>query len=86
MGEPSGGAGRSGITYGTSMTVLRYDPQNVPAYMGLSSDTKPANVPAGSKFIETDTGNIWLMLNTGVWTQVLVGSSGKIVGTASFGF
>jgi hypothetical protein len=38
--------------------------------MGLSSDTKPKNVPPGSRFLETDTGKVFLLYNTGTWTQV----------------
>lgn len=28
-------------------------------YRGLSSDTKPANAPNGSDFLEIDTGKVW---------------------------
>lgn len=68
------------------MTVSQYNPQNVPAFMGLSTDTKPTQVPFGSKFIETDTGNVWLFLNTGAWSKVLAGASDAVVGTAALTF
>jgi hypothetical protein len=29
-------------------------------WIGLSSETKPVGVPAGTKFIETDTGNVYI--------------------------
>lgn len=38
--------------------------------MGLSTDTKPANVAFGSRFIETDTGKVWMYYNTATWAQV----------------
>ena len=28
-------------------------------FIGLSSDTKPSDAPAGSSYLETDTGLIW---------------------------
>jgi hypothetical protein len=37
--------------------------------MGLSTDTKPA-AGIGSKFIETDTKDVYLYENTGTWVQV----------------
>jgi hypothetical protein len=53
------------------MAVVSYYPGNTPVYMGLTADTKPLNVPAGSKFIETDgTNRIWLFLNSGSWLQI----------------
>lgn len=52
------------------MAVDIYNSQNVPSFMGLSTDTKPANAPFGSKFIETDTGKVFMLYNTGTWTQV----------------
>lgn len=51
------------------MAVSQYFPGDRTAYMGLSTDTKP-NAAVGSKFIETDTHDIYLMLNTGAWVQV----------------
>lgn len=54
--------------------------------MGLSSDTKPATAPVGSKFIETDTGNVWLMLNTATWSKVLAGVGSAVPGTAALTF
>lgn len=53
------------------MTVNQYYPASVPAYMGLSTDTKPA-AAIGSKFLETDTGNVWIRTNAGTWLQVAV--------------
>ena len=52
------------------MAVIQNNPQNVPSFLGLSTDTKPTNAPPGSKFIETDTGKVFMLYNTGVWTQV----------------
>jgi hypothetical protein len=51
------------------MAVNSYFPQNCAVYMGLHADTKPA-AGIGSKFIETDTGAVFMMYNTGAWTQV----------------
>lgn len=51
------------------MTVSAYFPDSSTVFMGLSTDTKPA-AGIGSKFIETDTSKVWLMLNTGSWVQV----------------
>lgn len=68
------------------MTISQYYPQNVPVYMGLSSDTKPTTAPVGSKFIETDTGNVWLMLNTATWSKVLAGVTNAVSGTAALTF
>ena len=51
------------------MAVSQYYPASVPAYMGLSTDTKPA-AAIGAKFTETDTGKVWMMTNTGSWLQV----------------
>jgi hypothetical protein len=67
------------------VTVSQYYPQSVPVFMGLSTDTKPA-APTGSKFIETDTGNVWLMLNTSTWSKVLAGVSSAVPGTAALTF
>lgn len=57
------------------MAINQYFPMQAIVYMGLSTDTKPANVPPGSRFIETDTltsggPSVFLFLNTGVWTPV----------------
>ena len=52
------------------MAITLYNPTSAQAFMGLSADTKPANVAAGSRFLETDTGKVFLFYNTGVWTQV----------------
>lgn len=52
------------------MAVTQYYPASAAAFMGLSTDTKPMNVAPGSRFIETDTGKVWMLYNTGVWTQV----------------
>lgn len=52
------------------MAVTSYYPGTAPVFMGLSTDTKPANAPPGSKFIETDDAKVYLLLNTGVWTQI----------------
>lgn len=35
---------------------------------GLSSDTKPTNVPDGSTFIETDTKK-WYIKTSGSWSE-----------------
>lgn len=51
------------------MAVNAFYPGNSIVFMGLSSDTKPV-AGIGSKFIETDTSKVWLMLNTGSWVQV----------------
>lgn len=64
------------------MAVVSYYPTNVPVFMGLSTDAKP-NAPPGSKFIETDTGNVWLYLNTGVWSEVLAGTTNKVTTTTA---
>jgi hypothetical protein len=58
------------------MTINAYAPGSALVYMGLSTDTKP---PAGigSKFIETDTGKVFLYLNTSTWLEVaLIPGSG----------
>lgn len=68
------------------MTISSYYPNQVPVFQGLAADTKPVlslSAPAGSKFIETDTGNVWLLLNTGTWSKVLAGTSGAVAGTAA---
>jgi hypothetical protein len=52
------------------MAVSSYYPGQVPVLMGLAADTKPVNVPAGSKFIETDTGKTYMLYNTASWVQV----------------
>jgi hypothetical protein len=52
------------------MTISTYNPANSLAFMGLSTDTKPTNVASGSRFLETDTGNVFMFYNTGSWTQV----------------
>lgn len=58
------------------MAVLQYFPASASVFMGLSTDTKPTNVAAGSRFLETDTGKVWMLYNTGTWTQVaLIASS-----------
>ncbi len=62
------------------MAIDRYTPQLSFVYLGLSTDTKP-DAGFGSKFIETDTGNTWLKLNTGQWMQV-----GTISDTAAVTF
>ena len=36
-------------------------------YIGLSTDTKPTDVPPGTRFYETDTGLIYVYTGT-VWT------------------
>jgi hypothetical protein len=56
------------------MAVSHYHPGNVQVYVGLSTDAKPV-VGLGSKFVETDTGKVWLMLNTGAWLQIGVTST-----------
>lgn len=68
------------------MAISEYYPQNVPVYMCLSTDTKPETAPVGSKLIETDTGDVFLFLNTGVWSQVLAGVSDAVPGTAALTF
>ena len=40
------------------MAVVRVD--KTPVFMGLSTDTKPVGVPVGSKFLETNTGNVFI--------------------------
>lgn len=52
-----------------AVSINTYSPGNSLVYMGLSSDTKPT-APIGSKFIETDTGKVFLYYNTATWTQV----------------
>lgn len=49
--------------------IQTYAPQTSLVYMGLSTDTKPA-AGIGSKFIETDTKDVYLYENTGTWVQV----------------
>jgi hypothetical protein len=60
------------------MAISTYNPANSLAFMGLSTDTKPTNVAAGSRFLETDTGKVFLLYNTGTWTQV------ALIPTSSF--
>lgn len=58
------------------MAVAKYAPQNSFVYLGLAADTKPA-AGIGSKFIETDSGKVFMMYNTGAWVQVaLIPQSG----------
>lgn len=59
------------------MSISQYYPGQTPVYMGLSTDTMPTNAPPGSKFVVTDTSppQVWLLLNTGTWTQIGVLSS-----------
>jgi hypothetical protein len=52
------------------MAVSSYQPQLSQVFMGLAADTKPPTAPPGSKFLTTDTLLVFIMLNTGVWTQI----------------
>jgi hypothetical protein len=53
--------------------------------MGLSTDSKPA-AAIGSRFIETDTGNIFLQYNTGTWTLIgPVTGPGSVFAATYFG-
>jgi len=38
-------------------------------YLGLSTDTKPTNVSAGSRFYETNTG-LWFIFTGATWTSL----------------
>jgi hypothetical protein len=59
------------------MAISKFNPANALAFMGLSTDTKPTGVAPGSRFLETDTGKVWMYYNTNVWTQVaLIPTSG----------
>lgn len=60
------------------MTVTAYNPTSALALMGLAADTKPTNVAPGSRFLETDSGKVFLFLNTGTWLQV------ALIPTSSF--
>lgn len=65
------------------MAVSQYQPQNVSTYMGLVADTKPA-AAIGSKFIETDTKDVYLMMNTGSWVKVGTLTAGTAANVAVF--
>jgi hypothetical protein len=52
------------------LAITQYFPASALALMGLSTDTKPTNVAPGTKFLQTDNGEIFMFYNTGVWTQV----------------
>ncbi|MGA7539857.1 MAG: hypothetical protein WBW93_13940 [Steroidobacteraceae bacterium] len=59
------------------MAIVQYYPASAAVLMGLSTDTKPTNVAPGTRFLETDTGKVWMFYNTGTWTQVaLIPTSG----------
>lgn len=45
---------------------------NPVSYRGLSSDTKPASAPEGSRFCETDTYDTYTWHN-GAWVQDQLG-------------
>jgi hypothetical protein len=52
------------------MAVTSYNPASALVLMGLAADTKPTDIAPGSRFLETDTGKIWVFYNTGSWVQV----------------
>lgn len=61
------------------MAIVRYSPSAVMEYVGLSTDTKPVgNVggqpgpKAGDRFIESDTGNVFIYTGNG-WSAALTG-------------
>lgn len=41
-------------------------------YYGLSTDVKPTGVPIGSRFTETDTGNVYETADGTNWFQLVV--------------
>ncbi len=54
---------------------------SLPIFQGLSTDNKPAAPAIGAKFIETDTGDMYLFTNAGAWLQVgaLTTSTAQVV-------
>jgi hypothetical protein len=52
------------------MAISEYYPTSSLVLMGLSTDTMPVNVAPGTRFLQTDTGAVFMFYNTGVWTQV----------------
>jgi hypothetical protein len=60
------------------MAITAYSPATSQVLMGLSTDTKPTNVALGTRFLETNTGKVFLFLNDGsTWLQVaLIPTSG----------
>ncbi len=61
--------------------VNQYFPGDRLVYVGLSTDTKPA-AAIGCKFIETDTGKVYL--NTGAWVQIGVIAAGATTTVGAF--
>lgn len=65
------------------MTIKRYAGDKL---VGLSSDTKPTNIPDGATFYETDTLTPFLLVN-GVWEDIsLSGPTGYTGSQGDIGF
>ena len=62
------------------MTVALVD--NKREYVGLSTDTKPTAAKAGSTFVETDTGDVFVADSASAWTVLRVADRGNTEGTA----
>lgn len=59
------------------MAITAYSPASSQVLMGLSTDAKPTNVAPGTRFLETNTGAVFLFYNSGSWQQVaLIATSG----------
>lgn len=63
------------------MSITAYKPLNSTVYTGLSTDTKPSAAKVGDKFIETDTGKVYVALGPSTWSWV---ASISNTGTGSF--
>lgn len=65
------------------MAVNVYDPSSVREYIGLSTDAKPSNANSGNgsiapprtgdRFIETDTGKVYVF-NATAWSAAVLNS------------
>jgi hypothetical protein len=51
------------------MAIAQYNPATSVTLMGLSTDPKPTNMPPGTRFFETDTGNNFMFYNTREWVM-----------------
>jgi hypothetical protein len=56
-----------------------YYPNAAPVYMGLAADTKPTNVPIGSKYFAYDAQTMFVFTNAGTWVQVGSAAASPVV-------
>jgi hypothetical protein len=63
------------------MTIV---PKGNNYFEGLSTDTKPTDVPKYSHFFETDTNIEYVLNSSGTWIQAGAGSNPGEVNTASY--